>query len=288
MPRYFPLFNMSMSGEEAMIFSTVSPVLLSIPGVLWLAQRTQGFVQLLSLVGILAYLVPSPSLRLVLGGVAAALNLVSVMSTWYQSPLRRDRAALALVLGILFSVIVRVYTVTVNPLWPILNETNGGLQVPGLAVAVVCILDLVFLRSSPPTYKPSDKAKKGSIVSATLAFGALLFATQLLASDTSTLSRWIWTGYPDHGPEPFPHGLAVIGAIILGLLLSSVQVLFTSTPVVIGWWLVGSAGSAALYFLEGWPAFIGGLALITYIISLWPFVKTNTHKRTLSSALTTS
>ena len=43
----------------------------------------------------------------------------------------------------LLSLIVRVYCTTTNPLWPIMNDKNGGMQVPLLILAVIALIDVL-------------------------------------------------------------------------------------------------------------------------------------------------
>ena len=106
-------------------------------------------------------------------------------------------------------------------------------------------------------------------MAAGLGFGGALYATHLLFTDTGSLSRFIVAGYPNPGPPPFPHGLSVLVALAVGLLLST-RPRVVASPL---WWGAAAAGSAALVYAEGLPAYGGGLVLGVYVMSIWPRVR---------------
>lgn len=248
--------------------ATFTPLILVLPGMKVLTLHTQFLFHLLSLCGIVSYLVDAPNQRLMIGGVALALTFTLMTATWFQSSERRHRAIATYLLGLLLSLAIRVLGKSTNPLWPIMNDKNGGLQIPGLILAVACILDLLF-RSSPQL-GPSPKECKsswGGGLAGGLGLGAALFCIHWLFTDTITLSRFIWTGYPNHGPVPFPDGLAVIVALALGLVLST-QSSIATHPI---WWSLAAGGSALLYYSETWMAFAGGLVLAAYVMSVTPW-----------------
>ena len=88
---FFPLFDMGLSGSEAAIFATLSPLLFAIPGVRRISVKLSGLFHLLSLVGIAAYMWPKPSDRLMLGGVALAVNMMVVTGGWWETDHKRNR-----------------------------------------------------------------------------------------------------------------------------------------------------------------------------------------------------
>jgi len=251
-----------------------------------------------SLIALASYLVPAPNLRLALCGVGVSFSLLATVASWYQSRVRRHRAvgtfeaggpavstrrprltarilpppslvsvAVTWLLGLLLTLIVRVYGRTTNPLFPIMKRETGGLQEPLLTIAVACIIDVALRPAAlPATEKTGKEGRTGNGLAAGLGLGGALFLTHWLFADSAVLSRFMGAGYPEPGPAPFPHGLSVLGALALGLVLSTVRRLVAS-PV---WWGVAAVGGTALVYGEGYPAYAGGLVLGTYVMSVFP------------------
>ena len=148
-----------------------------------------------------------------------------------------------------------------------MKRETGGLQEPLLTIAVACIIDVALRPAAlPATEKSGKEGRTGNGLAAGLGLGGALFLTHWLFADTAVLSRFMGAGYPEPGPAPFPHGLSVLGALALGLVLSTVRRLVAS-PV---WWGVAAVGGTALVYAEGYPAYAGGLVLGTYIMSVFP------------------
>lgn len=62
--------------------------------------------------------------------------------------------------------------------------------------------------------------------------------------------------------------MQVLVAMAVGILLSTVGSVTKSAA----FWAVGALGCAVLFYANGWPAFVGGLVLCVYVMSIWPLV----------------
>ena len=121
-------------------------------------------------------------------------------------------------------------------------------------------------------YRVEDEPSSTGLLSSSVAFGAVNFMMNALFSEASILCRYTVRGYPDTGPLPNPYGGAVILALLMGLILSFYITDLSSS---ITWSVFAFICSMGLMFMEGWMAFICGLLLCTYILSVWPTIVSN-------------
>jgi hypothetical protein len=154
-----------------------------------------------------------------------------------------------------------------------MRSENGGWNSTGLLLGLLACVEVIIrgdhltgtAKSEP--VENNDKCKRsGSWFAAAAGFGSLLFALHSLLSDTSTIMRWVYTGYPNTGPQPVPWGFLTIIAMSLGLVLS------TNRKVVIGlpWYVIGCVACAVMYLYPAWNGYYGGFMLAVYIVSLVP------------------
>ncbi|KAI8342279.1 Frag1/DRAM/Sfk1 family-domain-containing protein [Chlamydoabsidia padenii] len=271
---YFPLWHMGISGFEAFLFITLSPMILGIGPVRRLFARYRGFFHLLSLIGVASYLKVDPVWRLSLTAVGLGISLTTWCATWFETRDHvgtLDRSIMIWGLGLLVHNVMKMAWWSENPIWPIMHKANGGINEIGIALGIIASLE-VFARdiANPVTLASSgnpvaSKSNDGSNwLLASAGFGSLLFALHSMYTDSSTIMRWSVDGYPAYGPEPVPWGVATIGALAFGLLLSSHRRLVTSLP----WFLLGCGGCTVFYVYSGWTAFYGGLVLGMVLSSL--------------------
>ncbi|KAG0054177.1 hypothetical protein BGZ83_011787 [Gryganskiella cystojenkinii] len=266
---YFPLWHMGLSGYEAFLFCNVSAVLLGVGFLRRGIARSKGFVHLLSLVGILSYKIPDPAQRLMAVAAGVSLSLLTWGATLFEQRHqngRAERGVLTLALGLILHNVVKQAWWANNPIWPIMNESNGGQNMIGLVIGILASVQ-VMLRKEPGADEPSVIQKKGeSWVLAAIGAGAYLFCLHSMFTDSTTISRWSLGGYPNTGPQPVPGGFFVIVAMAIGLTLSSKRRWVSSLV----WWAIGSAGLAVLHFNEGDVGFAGGIVFTLYALSLFP------------------
>ncbi|TPX60434.1 hypothetical protein PhCBS80983_g01778 [Powellomyces hirtus] len=292
---YFPLWNMGISGFEAFLFTSLSPILLGISPLRRIVFRNSAMLHLFSLVGLLAYYVQEPVLRLSMVGTGVGLSFMA----WFSDMVDVDGIAsekvqprawkrvLPFLLGLMLSNIAKVYSFSNNPVWPTMRPENGGLNELGAAFGVIACLQVFFrtvaeqrsvVRTVDPKQKMVDELgvtvmrRNGQWTAAAVGFGSLMFALHSMLTDSGIICLWATDGYPNPGPDPLLGGVAVLFCMGLGLLASRNQ----SFALSYAWWMAGTAGIMALYFLPQlstsgrFAGFAGGLVFAIYAMSIAP------------------
>lgn len=266
---FFPLWHMGISGYEALVATIIAPFLLYFGFLRGLFAYVVSLPYLGAAIGVAAYLAPDPVLRLELVGIGAAFAAISVaVQFWGIStrPMAAVHRASAFSLGLMLSSIAKLSFYTNNPIWPIMHEANGGWNKTGLGLALFGALFASRLQynSNQPT---SIAAKGESAVLSAFGLGGLLFALHTLTCDSSTIILWAWDGYPVTGPLPIPHGFLTLVAMALGIYIG-----VTKRSVTGNWtpWFIATCGAAAMYTFSGWTGYLGGLALVVYLLSIVP------------------
>jgi endonuclease/exonuclease/phosphatase family metal-dependent hydrolase len=268
---YFPLWHMGISGYEAILVSIVSPVVLVFPGIRNLFAYVFQLPFLGMALGVAAYLVHNPELRLETVGVACFFGCIALaVQFWGISarPFAGLHRGTAFSLGLILSSIAKFAFYTNNPIWPIMHDANGGWNKTGITIAV-----LSALLSSRLQYSSGQTTgvagKRESAVGAGIGVGGLLFALHTLLSDSSTLTLWVWEGYPVRGPLPVPHGLLTIAAMCFGAYLG-----VTKRTLVGNYrpYMLANVGAFIFYSCNGWLGYIGGLGLTIHLVSIVPTI----------------
>lgn len=268
---YFPLWHMGISGYETTAASTFSPLLLVIPPIRHFFLAFPQVSRFLTCaLGIGSYLVTEPATRLliiaggvVFGCIALACDIISYGQL--NNPATIRSYATCFTLGLIGTALGKFAFWTENPIWPIMNAETGGWNKTGLAIGLIAAC---LTRAPEKAWKkqaPKKDTTFGSI--AALGFGALIFSMSALMTDTSTIIRWTWDGFPVHGPMPVPHGalslvVMCLGAIA-GLLRSDRKFLLFST-------IQGVVGAVLLYAFRGWAGYIGGMMYTFWLCVLTP------------------
>ncbi|KAL2356110.1 calcofluor white hypersensitive protein [Cryomyces antarcticus] len=267
---YFPLWHMGLSGWEVIIMSTVSPVSLGIGPLRRFVIQNIRWMHLLTLTGLLAYLVKSPEYRLLSVGFAVCMSCLSWAATLYaerSQPARLEARISAFGLGLMASTIAKFAFWTNNPIWPVVHAQNGGWNKTGLALAILAVLRSTRRTASSGGEAPSPRAEKGSSALAGLGLAGLFFAMHSLLSDSSTMILWVWEGYPVRGPLAVPHGSYTIFAMGVGLLIGLFYTDFARSWTFFG---TGSVAAAVLTTYSDWFGYYGALVLAAYIMALAP------------------
>ncbi|KAH6983150.1 Frag1/DRAM/Sfk1 family-domain-containing protein [Ilyonectria sp. MPI-CAGE-AT-0026] len=280
---YFPLWYMGISGYEVLVLTTVSPSLLAIRSVRLLVLNNLRNVHLLSLVGVAAYLVEEPTLRLFAVGFGVVMACLGWVGTLYTESVhdgRLETKILGWMVGLIMSSAVKYAWWTNNPIWPVMHAGNGGWNGTGLFLGVLAVLR--FTRKAPltiGTYTSPSKSESSWLAS--IGIGGLFFGLHSLLSDTSTMILWVWEGYPIRGPFSSTHGWLTVGAMSLGLFGG------LWNPNVASSWLVfivGSVGAATLTCFSHWTGYSGALAIAAYLMAF--SVPMLSHAAKLSPAKT--
>lgn len=85
---YFSVWELGITGSELSLLSTLSPILLAVPTVLDIASSRVGRTALhvLTLAGLLAYLLKSPVQRLLVVAFANSMLCLGLVVDWSATP----------------------------------------------------------------------------------------------------------------------------------------------------------------------------------------------------------
>lgn len=267
---YFPLWHMGISGYEVLVMSTVSPFLLGIGPLRRVIIRNLRTVHLLSLSGLLSYLVVRPDYRLFCVGWGVWTMCLAWSATFYaerSQPARLEGRIAAFCTGLILSSISKFAFQTNNPVWPVVHAENGGWNRTGILLAILAMLRTTRAPLDRQDSYPTAKAPTGSSVLAALGLSGLFFGMHSLLSDSSTMILWVWEGYPVQGPLAVPHGAVTIFAMSVGLSIGLYY------PTMAGSWTfygIGVIGAAVLTSFSHWFGYYGALALATYLMAVAP------------------
>ncbi|KAK9458086.1 Frag1/DRAM/Sfk1 family-domain-containing protein [Dipodascopsis uninucleata] len=265
---YFPLWYMGISGYEASLFSTIGAFFLGLPYLAPLLARYPQITQLGQLIGVAAYLVPGPSDRLLTvsaGVILATMSLALEFWNVTARPFLGVSKATSFSIGFILSVITKLAFYANNPIWPIMHKENGGLNIEGLILGIICAV----LTDRPQTgaADTSKSSKQGCFFWSAAGVGGLIFTMHSMLSDSSTLIYWAWNGYPLTGPLPIPYGALTIIACIVGVYIGVVMKDFASSfPA----YAIGVIASAGLYYFENWFGYYFSLVFSVYIMAIVP------------------
>lgn len=274
----FPLWHMGISGYEVLIMTTVSPFLLCIPSIQQAAVKSPHYAYTLSLLGLVAFAVTMPEVRLFLVALGVLFTCLAWTGSFYAerlNPARLEAKVSGFSLGLIASSIAKFANHSNNPVWPIMNSENGGWNKIGLVLAVLAVSRLTKRTKSSGELALLPQPKGESSIYIIIGLGGLLFGLHSLLSDSSTMILWVWDGYPVKGPLAVPHGAYTIAAMGAGFLIGLFRSDLTKTWTFYG---VGCSAAAVFYRNPGWLGYYGALVLATYFMALIPsFVQSATR-----------
>ena len=269
---YFPLWHMGISGYEVFVMSTVTPYFLGIGAFRRLVIQNIRVVHLLSLSGLLAYLITRPELRLAAVGFGVSTACLAWSATWFAergSLARLENRVIAWTAGLIASSVAKFAFRTNNPIWPIMHGANGGWNKLGISLAVLAILRSTRTVDSYGASLNARSRPPGYSVLASFGLGGLTFGLHSMLSDSSTMILWVWKGFPVQGPIAV-HGVLTIFAMVAGLV-SSFHYQEAITPRTR--FLMSAAGAFLVTGTNYWTGYLGALSLAFGLSSLAvPFI----------------
>lgn len=282
---YFSVWELSIAGHEIALISVLATGLLGISPFRAWARTHDGKMVLhsLSLVGLLAYALPSPLSRLF--AVAFANMALSIRQavdwadghrSWYNGILTG--------IGLILSSFSKHANHSNNPVWPFVDAASGGYNKTGILLALLALYELYTRSDNNRNAGATATVPRAAISSSktwlpqSIALGGLLFTVHQLLAESSTLIAWSWTGYPIKGPIPNGHGCLTLLAQSLGLLLpvllssssSSAEAAALLTHPL--WFFYGAGSAYVMYSCKDWFGYIGGLNLAIFLMSVFPHV----------------
>lgn len=208
---HFPLWWMGISGYEAIILILVLPLIMVSS---WIKKNlikkycpTMG---ILLMVG--SKYVDLPEYRLIVVGVACLFQSFSVLDHILNTT-NGYVFSYNFLIGLALSTTLKMYYQGNNPLWPIMNDTNGGWNLSALIIGLVYGVYMTSLDPTPERQDVEVNTAKNSIGSKIThgvmfllkvsSLGALFFSTHQLLTDPTTIIYWGWEGYNTDEPLLF-------------------------------------------------------------------------------------
>ena len=268
---------MGISGYEVMVMCTVSPFLLCSKSMRSFILKNIRYVHLSSLIGILAYHIRTPELRLFAVGFGVSMSCLAWTATWYgerSQAVRLEARALAWSIGLITSSVAKFAFNTNNPIWPIVHAENGGWNKAGFVFAVAAIIRSTRSVTDNRGGPDANNSHKGSTILAGCGLGGIFFGMHSLLSDSSTMILWVWEGFPVRGPIP-------ANGVLTLLAMGGGVVRYT--------WLQGNAanwtsfaflgvGAFLLTSYSNWLGYLGAIFVAIELLSLAPpLIMSATH-----------
>ena len=248
---------------------TISPLLLCSSLIRSFVIKNIRYVHLLSLTGLVAYIVKTPELRLFAVSFGVSMTCLAWSATWYaerSQAARLDARVSAWSIGLLASSLAKFAAYTNNPIWPIMHPENGGWNKLGLFVASAAIIHSTRRITDNSGGLETVGSPAGSHILAGLGLGGLFFGMHSLLSDSSTMILWVWEGFPVRGP------IAANGVITL-LAMGGGAVYFIWVQEGTSGWRSFSLLSSGAYLLtsySNWTGFLGAMLMATELMFLAP------------------
>lgn len=269
---YFPLWHMGISGYEATIACFfLAPLLCFIltPGLVRWPFIPRALVVLF---GVGAYRIHDPEHKLLSITVATTFAILSfVLESWSYSnqPRKYQSYFVSLLTGLLASSVAKFYWYSNNPIWPVMNESNGGLNDLGVLLGLLASFFTPSFTNNLPKVIISKQG--GSLVLATLGLGGFLFNIFTYLTDSSTMTFWVWEGFPIRGPTPISGALVHLGSFASGLVGSTVFSQRITGNLVYSL-VFGGVSLAVFLLLSGWVGFAGASVYTFYLATIAPII----------------
>ncbi|PWN42281.1 hypothetical protein IE81DRAFT_323604 [Ceraceosorus guamensis] len=286
---FFSVYNLAVGGHEVLLVSQVFALgfcllpfvrrrLLvepkyqsaSVACVGSTALGAEVTLRTLSLVGMGCWWIANPLARLMLTAVGAMGFAVHSTLDWAAAWEREElqRKVTVWLLGLFLSSFAKYANHSNNPAWPFMNQTNGGLNGVALSLAVLANVEQLYVHVVARQAKLAPLRNRAapqswlSTVAAAVSAGSLIYSLHTYITDSGTMISWTWTGWPVTGPMAIPHGVFVLGASLVSLMLS---LAIPDLGSHILWFFLGAFGSYQLLTASDWDAFLGAIAVAVFL-----------------------
>jgi len=265
---------MGISGYEVLVMTSIAPYFLGIGSLRRFLTKNMMITSILSLTGLVAFSYPKPRTRLFVTGAGVFFSCLTLAAGFFaerHNPARLESKISAFSIGLIASSTAKFACYSNNPVWPIMNTENGGLNKAGLALGVLAVLWSSRKSTSVQDTSPKN-ARKRSSFPISLGLAGLFFGLHSLLSDSSTMITWVWDGFPVTGPLAAPHGVFTLLSMGLGFVVGSFREgLSRSWPM----FALGCISAVIFHNNHGWWGYYGALALASYLTSIIPsFIRT--------------
>lgn len=268
---HFPLWYMGISGYEAAILGFMGPAILAIP---YMSSAVTQYGALLGgLITIGAYLIDTPEPRL----ITICVGTIFSMATFAQYLRKLTNAqlnfsfAITWSLGLIFTLIIKMWFFSNNPTWAIMKEETGGYNKTAIVISTVIGMIYPYINSiHMKQEKPMVSGCFFKKFMLATGFGGLIFSIHQSLTDASTLIYWSWEGYSkeNQGPLAWPWASLTIVVMLFGALTS---LKFINRPVFPSLLLIIGTIVLSIRSITGWNKFIfGGLFYALSIMWLIP------------------
>ncbi|MFX1250006.1 MAG: endonuclease/exonuclease/phosphatase family protein [Promethearchaeota archaeon] len=256
---FLNLAVVSLNESILILLVIFSPILLGLTIIREKVFNNLALVYSSSIIGILAYLLPSSSLRALLIGIGFAGCFIALASEWLFSDERQGRSLWGLLLGLILFLVLRYAFFSRNPLWLAWIFPIAG--------AVITIGATAVLYKEEQSVVKFEVEQSWEWLLTSIGFGSVLFLTHWLFTGYGVIPRWV-------GIEPVLGGILVILAFALGIFLSVSPWIKRFL-----WWGFGFFGSILLSLGTGIFGLLGGLLLGVVLPALWFLVLKDIRKR---------
>lgn len=251
---------MGISGYEVMVMCSLSPFLLCINSFRSTLIKNVRSIQLLSLSGLVAYLLKTPEYRLFAVSFGVFMSCLGWSAIWYaerSQPARLNARIMAWSIGLIASSVAKFAFWTSNPIWPIVHAENGGWNKLGLVFALFAIWRSTGRTSDSIGGVERPSKTQSFPILAGLGLAGLLFGMHSLLSDSSTMILWCWEGFPINGPIAVT-GVFTILAMSFGTVIG--VIFHDKVSSLLSLSAIGT-GAFLLVNRSNWTGYIGALLL---------------------------
>ncbi|KAL9099254.1 MAG: hypothetical protein Q9163_005219 [Psora crenata] len=254
---------------EVAVMCTISPFLLCSHYIRSFIITNLRYIHLVSLIGLLAYLVETPALRLLAVSFGLSASCLAWSATWYaeeSSAARLETRTLAWSIGLIASSIAKFANYTNNPIWPIMHAENGGRNALGFALAFAAVMRSTRRITENRTVPALSHGTSTSPGLAGFGLGGLIFGLHSLLSDSSTMILWGWEGFPVRGP------IAANGVLTLLVMGAGILHYLVLPDRATSWISLGflSVGAFFVTSFSYWTGYLGALCLSLELVSMSP------------------